>query len=49
MRSMRRVVIIGAGHNGLVAAVRLAAAGREVVVAEHGPRPGGAVMSGQDR
>jgi phytoene dehydrogenase-like protein len=46
--SVRRVVIIGAGHNGLVAALRLAAAGLEVVVVEQAERPGGAVRSAAD-
>ena len=36
-------VVIGAGHNGLVAANRLADAGWDVVVLEAGPEPGGAV------
>jgi phytoene dehydrogenase-like protein len=39
------VVVIGAGHNGLVAAVRLAAAGVDVTVVEGAPRPGGGVRS----
>jgi phytoene dehydrogenase-like protein len=40
-----RVLVIGAGHNGLVAAIHLAAAGLDVTVLEHGPRPGGATSS----
>ena len=42
---MTRILVIGAGHNGLVAAVDLAEAGLEVVVLEHGPTPGGATRS----
>jgi phytoene dehydrogenase-like protein len=44
---MKRVLVIGAGHNGLVAAIRLAAHGLEVTVLEHAPRPGGATSSSQ--
>ncbi len=36
-----RDVVVGAGHNGLVAACYLAAAGRDVVVVEQLDRPGG--------
>lgn len=43
---MTRVVVIGAGHNGLVAAIGLADRGLDVTVLEHGPRPGGASTSG---
>jgi phytoene dehydrogenase-like protein len=39
------VVVIGAGHNGLVAAVRLAARGLPVTVLEVAPTPGGGVRS----
>jgi phytoene dehydrogenase-like protein len=46
--SVRRVVVIGAGHNGLVAAVRLAAAGLEVIVVEQAELPGGATRSAHD-
>ncbi|MDX6728008.1 MAG: hypothetical protein QOK49_2813 [Baekduia sp.] len=37
--------MIGAGHAGLVAAIHLAAAGLEVTILEHAPRPGGATAS----
>ncbi|HET9718832.1 MAG TPA: NAD(P)/FAD-dependent oxidoreductase [Solirubrobacteraceae bacterium] len=39
------VVIVGAGHNGLVAATLLARAGRSVRVLERSERPGGAAVS----
>ncbi|GIM90217.1 phytoene desaturase family protein [Paractinoplanes toevensis] len=39
-------IVVGAGHNGLVAANLLADAGWSVVVVEATPRPGGAVRSG---
>src|SRR3954451_103375 len=39
-------IIVGAGHNGLVAANLLADAGWDVVVLEATPHPGGAVRSG---
>ncbi len=41
------VVIVGGGHNGLVAAAYLARAGLTVTVLEAGSRFGGAVASGQ--
>ena len=37
----RHAVVVGAGHNGLVAACYLAKAGRDVVVLEANDRPGG--------
>jgi phytoene dehydrogenase-like protein len=37
------VVVVGAGHNGLIAACYLARAGRKVVVCDRRARPGGAV------
>src|SRR3954451_5871794 len=40
-----RVVIVGAGHNGLVCAVHLAEAGLDVTVLEHAPDPGGATST----
>lgn len=40
-----RVGVIGAGHHGLVAAIRLAQAGCDVVVLEAGDQPGGGVQS----
>jgi phytoene dehydrogenase-like protein len=43
---MTRVIVVGAGHNGLVAAAHLAGAGCDVTVLEHAPRPGGASSSG---
>jgi phytoene dehydrogenase-like protein len=38
-------IVIGAGHNGLVAAIHLAAHGLDVTVLDHAPRPGGASSS----
>ena len=43
-----RVIVIGAGHNGLVCAIRLARAGLEVTVLERASQPGGHVRSSQD-
>ena len=40
-------VVIGAGHNGLVAANRLADHGWSVLVLEADDEPGGAVRSGE--
>src|SRR3954449_10034414 len=47
MRSSRfgTAVVIGAGHNGLVAGILLADAGWDVVVLEEQERVGGAVFS----
>lgn len=41
----RDAVVVGAGHNGLVAAITLADAGWDVTVLEQQPRAGGAVFS----
>jgi phytoene dehydrogenase-like protein len=46
---MARVLVIGAGHNGLVAAIALAGHGLDVTVLEQAPRPGGATTSVQSR
>lgn len=43
-----RVTIIGAGHNGLVCAIRLARAGLDVTVLERDAQPGGHVRSSQE-
>jgi phytoene dehydrogenase-like protein len=48
MSATRRVVIIGAGVNGLVCAIRLADAGFQVTVLEQGATSGGGVSSRQD-
>jgi phytoene dehydrogenase-like protein len=40
-----RVLVVGSGHNGLVAAIHLARAGLDVTVLESAPVPGGATRS----
>ncbi|HEX5782344.1 MAG TPA: FAD-dependent oxidoreductase, partial [Solirubrobacteraceae bacterium] len=45
MRSRYDVVVVGGGHNGLVAAAYLARAGRSVLVLERSSRTGGAAVS----
>lgn len=47
MAADKRVVIVGAGSNGLVCAINLARAGMAVTVLEHAPAPGGASSSGE--
>lgn len=42
---MPRTLIIGAGHNGLVCAAYLAAAGHQVTVLERAPFPGGCTIT----
>src|ERR1043166_8833435 len=39
------VIIVGGGHNGLIAAAYLARAGRSVLVLERSDHPGGAAVS----
>jgi phytoene dehydrogenase-like protein len=46
MSGSHDVVIVGAGHNGLVAAAYLARAGLDVLVLERLDHPGGAAISG---
>lgn len=41
----RRVVVVGAGHQGLVAALHLARSGCDVTVVEQGTEPGGCVWT----
>jgi phytoene dehydrogenase-like protein len=41
----RRVLVVGAGHHGLLCGARLAAHGMDVTVLEAAPQPGGAVRS----
>src|SRR5512139_3253181 len=40
------IIVVGAGHNGLVAAAYLARAGRKVLVLERSDVPGGQLASG---
>jgi phytoene dehydrogenase-like protein len=47
MTAERDVIVVGGGHNGLVAAAYLARAGMDVLVAERNERVGGAVVSAE--
>ena len=42
------MVVVGAGHHGLICAIRLAAAGLDVEVVEQAGHPGGALRSGEE-
>ena len=44
-RSGHEVAVVGGGHNGLIAALRLARAGCQVTVLEQGLEPGGCVWT----
>ncbi|MEO9329390.1 phytoene desaturase family protein [Gordonia aurantiaca] len=44
---MADAVVVGAGHNGLIAAIRLADAGWDVTVLEAAPQVGGAIRSAE--
>ncbi|NUS45729.1 MAG: NAD(P)/FAD-dependent oxidoreductase, partial [Mycobacteriaceae bacterium] len=46
-REVVDVVVVGAGHNGLVAAALLADAGLDVLVLEQQPEPGGSVRTAE--
>ena len=45
MTERHDVIMVGAGHNGLVCASYLANAGRKVLVLESGDSPGGAAST----
>lgn len=47
MAKTHDIVVIGAGHNGLVAAAYLAAAGKNVLVLERNPWSGGGVVTAE--
>src|SRR5262245_65124545 len=47
MTKTHDIVVIGAGHNGLVAAAYLASAGKDVLVLERNPWSGGGVVTAE--
>lgn len=46
MTDSQRIIVVGAGHNGLVCAAYLARAGREVLVLEAAEQVGAALSPG---